>query len=108
MGEKKEKLLAPEETKPKCLYANFTDICSKLPGTSTGTILGKKQKLCVSRKSANVRGGMLLIEQSTNQKRARSGDRECGGDVQGAAKKLKVFPIFMQPVIINMNPVFYI
>ena len=98
VGKRQEKLLvvrAPEETKPKCLYANFTDICSKLPGTSPGTIFRKKQyiqqKLCVSRKTANVRGGMLLVEHSTNQKRALSGDRECGGEVQGEAKKLKVF-----------------
>jgi hypothetical protein len=59
---KKEKLLvvrAPEETKPKCLYKNFTDICSKLPSSSPGTILEKKQyiqqKVCVSRQSAKVR-----------------------------------------------------
>ena len=69
VGKKQEKLLvvrAPEETKPNCLYENFTDICSKLPGTSPGAKFRKKQyiqqKLCVSRKTANVRGGMLLVE----------------------------------------------
>ena len=86
---------APEETKPNCHYESFTEICSKLQGTSPGAKFRKKhyiqQKLCVSGKTANVRGGMLLVERSTNQKRAMGGDRECGGEVQGEAKKLKVF-----------------
>ena len=36
-----------------------------------------------------------LVDQSTNKKRARSGDKECGVDIQRTAKKLKVLPILL-------------
>ena len=102
MGGREELLVVDCLEKPRCAYKDFTEITSKFPSTSSGPSSGgnrfKKryiqQKLCVVRQSESVRGGVSLVEQSANRKRARNRDRESGGDNAGAAKKLKVFPIF--------------
>ena len=47
------------------------------------------------RQTEGVLGGVSLVDQSANRKQAHNGDRESGGDNARAAKKLKVFSIFL-------------
>jgi hypothetical protein len=102
--DKDELLIVDCPEKPRCAYKNFTEISLKflsiLPGPSSGgrgDRIKKRyihQKLFVVRLSEIVLGGILLVEQTANRKRARDRDRESVMDIAGTANNLKNFTVF--------------
>ena len=100
VGGVEELLVVDCPEKPRYAFRNFTELTAKIPSTSPGPSSKFKkrcfqQKLCVVRQTEGVRGGVSLFDRSANRKQARNGDRESGGDNARAAKKLKVFSIFL-------------